>query len=273
MKITFIGGGNMAFALIGGLLARGFTREQIMVVEPLAENRQRLNTAHGISCYEQINELCLDCAVIMLAVKPQQMQLALAPLVGKLEKQLILSIAAGVRLVDIASWLGGYSRLVRSMPNTPALIGAGLTGLYASKAVAAEERQQVEQIMAAAGQWLWVENEEMLDAITAISGSGPAYVFYFIEALQAAAQELGFSAEQAKLLSLQTFHGAVALALAENESIATLRQRVTSKGGTTEAALATLASEGVAAAISRAAHSAMQRSRELGEELGSTLRK
>ncbi len=268
MKITFIGGGNMAIALIGGLINKGAAAPDIKVVEPLAENRARLAADFGVVCYAALEEAALDCAVLVLAVKPQQLREALAPIKSKLDKQLVVSIAAGARMADISRWLGGYTRLVRSMPNTPALIGAGITGLCKHPSVDSVTAHPAEQVLSAVGQTLWVEDEAMMDAVTAISGSGPAYVFYFIEALIAAARELGFGAEAARQLALATFSGATALAAGSSEDVAVLRQHVTSKGGTTEAALKSLDADQIQAAILRAVKAAEARGRELGDLLG-----
>lgn len=268
MKITFVGGGNMASALIGGLLKRDFAAADIRVVEPLAENRGKLAAAFGITCFAAVEAAALGCDALVLAVKPQQMREALAPLSGQLRGQLVISIAAGTRLADISRWLGGYKRLVRSMPNTPALIGAGVSGLCADASVDADGRGQAERILGTVGKTLWVGDEAMMDAITAVSGSGPAYVFYFIEALADAARELGFTDQQARLLSIETFVGAAALAAGSTEDVALLRRRVTSKGGTTEAALASMESGAVKAAIVRAVKAADARGHELGELLG-----
>jgi len=268
MKITFIGGGNMAIALIGGLIKNGAAASEIKVVEPQAENRAKLTTDFGVTCYAALEDAALDCAVLVLAVKPQQLREALAPMAGKLGVQLVLSIAAGVRMADISRWLGGYTRLVRSMPNTPALIGEGITGLCKHPSVDATAQLEAEQVLRAVGQTLWVDDEAMIDAVTAISGSGPAYVFYFIEALIAAARKLGFSAESARQLALTTFRGATALAASSDDEVAVLRQRVTSKGGTTEAALKSLDADQVQAAILRAVQAAETRGHELGDLLG-----
>jgi pyrroline-5-carboxylate reductase len=268
MKITFLGGGNMANALIGGLLKQGFPVADIRVVEPLAENRERLA---GRQCRRRrpaTDAATLDSNVLVLSVKPQQMREALAPLVGKLTSQLVISIAAGMRLTDISRWLGGYLKLVRTMPNTPALIGAGITGLYADPSIDGEARRQTELILGAVGKTLWIANEALMDAVTAVSASGPAYVFYFIEALRDAASALGFSEEQGRQLAIETVVGAAALAANSTEDVAVLRQRVTSKGGTTEAALNSLNADDFKAAILRAVKAADARGRELGDVLG-----
>ncbi len=268
MKITFLGGGNMANALVGGLLKQGFSPVDIKVIEPLAENRERLATAFGVACQPAADASALECDILVLSVKPQQMREALAPLAGRLHRQLVISIAAGTRLVDISRWLGGHGKLVRTMPNTPALIGAGITGLYADPSVDAEERQRAEKVLGAVGKTLWIAEEAMMDAVTAVSGSGPAYVFYFIESLRDAALSLGFSEEQARLLAIETAVGAAALAAASREDVSVLRQRVTSRGGTTEAALNSLEADQVKAAFLRAVEAANARGRELGELLG-----
>jgi len=268
MKITFIGGGNMANALIGGLLKQGFAAGDIRVVEPNTENREKLGTAYGVGCQPACDGATAACDTLVLSVKPQQMREALAPLSGRLSGQLVVSIAAGTRLEDIARWLDGHRRLVRAMPNTPALIGAGITGLYADPTVDTEGRHQAEQVMGAVGKTVWIGDESMMDAVTAVSGSGPAYVFYFIESLRDAARALGFNEQQARLLAIETVVGAAALAAGSEEDVAVLRQRVTSKGGTTEAALNSLEADRVKEAIRRAVAAAEARGRELGEQLG-----
>lgn len=268
MKITFLGGGNMANALIGGLRRQGYLATGIQVVEPVAELRAKLADSYGVRCTSAIDQDAMNCEIWVLAVKPQQLRAAIAPLKGRLTTQLVISIAAGIRSKDISRWLGGYARIVRTMPNTPALIGAGITGLYAGPGVDHQERASAEKILNAAGPTLWVDNEAQMDAVTAISGSGPGYVFYFMEALQKAAEDAGFDEVAARKLALQTFLGAARLAEHGVESPAVLRQRVTSKGGTTEAALKSLDADGVAAAIMRAIQAAQARGAELGDQLG-----
>ncbi|MBL8473859.1 MAG: pyrroline-5-carboxylate reductase [Rhodocyclaceae bacterium] len=269
MKISFIGGGNMATALIGGLLERGCaTAADMQVVEIGAEARERLAQKFGVRAVAAADTQLLACDLLLLAVKPQQMREALAPLAGKLAGQIVISIAAGLRSVDLARWLGGYRRIVRAMPNTPALIGAGMTGLYADPSLNAAERSAAESVLAAVGSTLWIADETMMDAVTAVSGSGPAYLFHFIEALEAAARAQGFDAASARLLSLQTCLGAARLAAQSEDDPATLRAKVTSKGGTTEAALASLAADDLVAAMGRAVAAACARGRELGDLLG-----
>ena len=268
MKITFIGGGNMAIALIGGLRKQGFSAAGIQVVEPYEASRERLTEAFGVRCTETVDAAALNCEVLVLAVKPQQMREAVAPFSGKLGTQLVVSIAAGLRMADMSRWLGGYRRLVRTMPNTPALISAGITGLCADPSVDLEGRTTAEKILKAVGSTVWIEQEAQMDAVTAVSGSGPAYVFYFLEAVEAAALNLGFDAASARKLSVETFLGAARLADESKESISTLRERVTSKGGTTEAALLSFGASGIAAAIEHGILAAQARGRELGEILG-----
>ena len=268
MKITFIGGGNMAVALIGGLRKQGFSAAGMQVVEPFAQARERLTESFGVRCTAAVDAAALNCEVLVLAVKPQQLREAVAPFNGKLDKQLVVSIAAGLRMADISRWLGNYDKLVRTMPNTPALIGAGISGLCADPSVDLEGRTNAEKILKAVGGTVWIDNEEQMDAVTAVSGSGPAYVFYFLEAMEAAALNLGFDARSARRLSVETFLGAARLAEQSSESISTLRQRVTSKGGTTEAALLSFGASGIAAAIEHGIIAAEARGRELGDILG-----
>ncbi|MDP2823700.1 MAG: pyrroline-5-carboxylate reductase [Sulfuritalea sp.] len=272
MKITVLGGGNMATALIGGLRKQGYSAAAMQVVEPLEENREKLTHAFGVRCCAEIDAATLNCEILVLAVKPQQIKSALAPLTdqfkGLLQKQLVVSIAAGLRLADISRWLGGYRQLVRSMPNMPALIGAGISGLYADPEVDHEGRDTAEKILKAVGHTLWIDDEAQMDAVTAVSGSGPAYVFYFIEALQQSAQALGFDEVASRKMAIETFVGAARMAEQSKESFSELRHRVTSKGGTTEAALNSFETDGVAAAIIRGVHAAAARGRELGDEMG-----
>lgn len=268
MKITFLGGGNMANAMIGGLRKQGYSAAGIQVVEPVEELRENLTNAYGVRCTDHIDQASMNCEVWVLAVKPQQLHDAIVPLRDRLFDQLVISIAAGVRCGDISRWLGDYARVVRTMPNTPALIGAGITGLYAGAGVDQEGRETAEKILTSAGPTLWVDDEAQMDAVTAISGSGPGYVFYFMEALNAAAREAGFDSVAARKLAVHTFLGAARLAEFSDEPPSVLRERVTSKGGTTEAALKSLDADHVAAAIVRATKAAQARGMELGDELG-----
>ncbi|MCK9380757.1 MAG: pyrroline-5-carboxylate reductase [Sulfuritalea sp.] len=268
MKITFIGGGNMAIALISGLYRQGFPAAAIQVVEPFTEARDALAERFGVRCTAAVDAVALDCHVFVLAVKPQQLREAVAPLVGKLNAQLVVSIAAGLRLADISRWLGGHRHVVRAMPNTPALIGAGITGLCAAPGVNQDGRDNAENLLRAVGSTFWVHDEAQMDAVTAVSGSGPGYVFYFLEAMEKAALDLGFDADTARRISIETFIGAARMAEQSSEPIATLRQRVTSKGGTTEAALLSFNASGIAEAIGRGIMAADTRGRELGDILG-----
>ncbi|MFH1044871.1 MAG: pyrroline-5-carboxylate reductase [Pseudomonadota bacterium] len=268
MKITFIGGGNMAAALIGGLIGKGHAPGAIRVVEIQAEARARLAAQFGVACVDSVAAAAPLGEVVVLAVKPQQMRAAAQALRQWLKRELVISIVAGIRLVDLSRWLGGHATLVRCMPNTPALIGAGITGLYASAHIGADQRASAESILGAVGANLWVAQETLLDPVTAISGGGPAYVLYFIEALQQAAQEMGFSATDANKLAVQTFVGTARLAAQSQEDVVVLRERVTSRGGTTECALASMDADRVKDLIVRALHAANERARELGEQLG-----
>lgn len=274
MKITLLGGGNMASALIGGMIERGFAAGDIQVVELGDAARAALEGRFGVRAVAGFDAVALACDVLVLAVKPQQMKAALAPLAGQLAGQLVISIAAGLRLADLGRWLGApdapYTRLVRCMPNTPALIGAGVTGLYADPSVDAAGRAAAERILAAVGSTVWADAEAQMDAVTAISGSGPAYVFHFIEALEAAGRSLGFDEAGARRLAIDTVLGAARLAASSEDSPAVLRQKVTSKGGTTEAALASLAAAGWHDALVAAVKAAEARGRELGEQLGAS---
>jgi len=276
MNIHFIGGGNMAQAIIGGLLAKGHDAASITVTEPLASTRQRLEHEFNLKTFDgtpgDILETTITPALIVLAVKPQQMRevaLSLAPqLCALTNKPVVLTIAAGIRLQDLQRWLGGHTQLARCMPNTPALIGAGISAVYASPAVDVVQRDAIRAVLAAVGQVLWVDSENQLDPATAVSGSGPAYVFYFIEALQQAAIELGFESQSAQQLALETFLGAARLAARSTDPVSVLRERVTSKGGTTERALASLQASAVKQHIVDAVLAANARAIELGIQLG-----
>lgn len=268
MKITFLGGGNMANALIGGLLNQGFVAADIQVIELSAANREHLTVTYGVVCHAAACAAAWATDIIVLAVKPQQMREAVAPMAPVLAEQVVVSIAAGLPLDSLSRWLGGYRKLVRTMPNTPALIGAGITGLYALPEVSALEREAADRVLQAVGKTVWIDDEDRMDAVTAVSGSGPAYFFLFIEALQQAATDLGFSSEQARLLSIETALGAARLAQQSPEPAAVLRERVTSKGGTTEAALRIMAERAVKEGIVAGVLAAEARGKELGKLLG-----
>jgi len=273
MKICFIGGGNMATALIAGLAGKVAQAADIHVVDPNADALERLRTQYGVTTSPDIGTAVAASDVIVLAVKPQQMRDVTAHLKTELQSQLankplLLSIAAGIRGADLSRWLGGYGAIVRTMPNTPALIGQGITGMVAMAGVSAAQKDAADSIMRAVGQTVWLDEESLIDPVTAVSGSGPAYVFYFLEAMQQAAAEMGLSAEQGKALALATFTGAAQLAAQSEEPVEVLRQRVTSKGGTTHAAITSMEGAGVKQAIVEAMKAAAARGRELGEELG-----
>ncbi|MBI3145632.1 MAG: pyrroline-5-carboxylate reductase [Pseudogulbenkiania sp.] len=264
MQITFIGGGNMATAIISGLVKQH--GHVIRVVEPGADKRAHLEQDYGVTALEQPPERLSADDVVVLAVKPQQLEdvcLALAP---RLDGALVVSIAAGVGVAALARWLG-TGRIIRVMPNTPAMVGKGVSGLFAPLGLDESDRKNAAAIMAAVGKVFWVESESGIDDITAISGSGPAYVFYFIESMIAAARELGFDDATARALVLGTFDGAVELAKQSKLDVATLRANVTSKGGTTERAITSFDAEGVKAAIQAGVQDCRARSVELGQLL------
>ena len=270
MQTLFIGGGNMATALAGGLIARGAAASAVRVVEPLADQRARIESRfHGIATFEAPSrDAVAGVDIVVLAVKPQQMRVACEALAPHLAASgaTVLSIAAGTRIADIGRWLRA-DRVARAMPNTPALIGRGVSGVHAPAAVDAAGRAHIEAILGAAGEIVWVDDESMLDAVTGISGSGPAYVFYFLEALEQAARELGFDARDARRLAYATFDGAIALARQSPSDPAALRAQVTSKGGTTERAIASMEGAAVKRAIIAAAKAAAERARELGDAI------
>jgi pyrroline-5-carboxylate reductase len=264
-NLVFIGGGNMASAIISGLIQGGHDPALVHVVEPQPAQRERLQTQWGVCTGAKATESLRQAELVVWAVKPQLFQSAAAPCASWLQNALHLSVMAGLRSTTLAHTLG-TERLVRAMPNTPALIGQGMAGLYAGTAVTATERAQVEAVLAPTGQVLWVTHEEQLDTVTAISGSGPAYVFYVVEALLQAGRDMGLPEHQAKQLALATFSGATALAQASEESLHVLRERVTSPGGTTHAAVNVLQQHHVKEAFVAAAQAAQARARELGDE-------
>jgi pyrroline-5-carboxylate reductase len=273
MATIFIGGGNMATALIGGMLARGADASEFRVVEPSADARRRLGEQYaGVQLFAECSpDAVAGTALVVLAVKPQQMRdaaSALAPQLPRVPGPVVLSIAAGIRLADLGRWLNGYARLVRAMPNTPALIGKGISGAFAAASVDAEGRSLVSSILEAAGEQIWVDDEATLDLVTAVSGSGPAYVFYFIEALDAAAKELGIAPADARRLALSTFAGSVALAQSSHAEPAALRAQVTSKGGTTERAIAAMEAASVKSSIIEGVKAAARRAAEMGDAFG-----
>ncbi len=272
MNIGFIGGGNMAQALMGGLAAR-HADTTFVVVEPHAPTRAIVSRfIHGAVLRDVPSADLGGCEAVVIAVKPQHFHEAATSIARWVGGSLVVSIAAGIRTGEIARWLavdGVAPWIVRAMPNTPALIGEGITGLFAMPSVDEAGRTLAERLLASVGQTLWVDDEARLDGVTAVSGSGPAYVFSFIEALEQGGIELGLSADDARRLAVATFVGASKLASASEEPIAVLRERVTSKGGTTHAALTQMSESGCHAAIVKAIHAAAKRSAEMGDEFGS----
>jgi pyrroline-5-carboxylate reductase len=269
MKISFIGGGNMAAALIAGLAGKVAQAADIHVVDPSADALSRLHASYGVTTATDIGAPVAASDVIVLAVKPQQMRDVALHLSEQLAGgPLLLSIAAGIRGADLSRWLGGYGAIVRTMPNTPALIGQGITGMVAMAGTSDAQKDAADRIMRAVGQTVWLDEESLIDPVTAVSGSGPAYVFYFLEAMQQAAVEMGLSAAQGKTLALATFSGAAQLAAQSDDELDVLRQRVTSKGGTTHAAIVSMEAAGVKEAIITAMKAAAARGQELGDELG-----
>ena len=265
-KICFVGGGNMASAMLAGLRKKHPTLD-CHIIEPFAEAREKLAELN-VTVYLAAVRAAVDGAdAVVLAVKPQVLGQVCGELLPCLDGELIVSIAAGVRINTLARWLGGHARIVRTMPNTPALIGQGVTGVYAPATLAATDLATATALMQSTGVVISVENEAMIDAVTAVSGSGPAYVFHWIEAMLAAAQDAGFNAADARTLVMGTLKGATALAEASDVSPDVLREGVTSKGGTTAAALAVLNERDVAGAILQAVRAAKNRGAELGDSL------
>jgi pyrroline-5-carboxylate reductase len=268
MNILFIGGGKMMQAITLGLLARGTNVSNIRVVEPDANTRMSLQQM-GVNVIDNPCDAIDSIDVVILAVKPQVMREALQPLTGKLSHQFVLSIAAGIRTRELSAWLN-FANVIRAMPNTPALIQAGISGLYAAASVDATSRNAAQSLLDTVGKTFWVADEAMLDAVTAVSGSGPAYVFYVIEALEAAALNLGFDPPTARMLALETFRGASLLAAQSTDAPATLRANVTSKRGTTEAAISVFDAEFLQMRFIKGVTAAAKRAAELGNEFADT---
>ena len=265
--LAFIGGGNMASAIIGGLLRAGQAPADVMVVEPFAEQRQRLADEFGVTALAAAGPELARAGLVVWAVKPQIFREAAAPCAAHVSGALHLSVMAGIRTEALREATGS-ERVVRAMPNTPALIGMGISGLFASPAVSAEERQRVADLLAPTGETVWVAQEADLDAVTAVSGSGPAYVFYVIEAMIESAQAMGLSPAQGRQLALATFAGATELARRSSEPPAVLRERVTSKGGTTYAAITSMEASDMKALFEKALIAAQTRAAGLGAEFG-----
>ena len=267
-RIAFIGAGNMAASLIGGLRAQGLDATQIRASDPGAETRSRVHAEHGIEVFEDNAQAVADAEVIVLAVKPQVMKSVCQALQPSLhEGQLIVSIAAGITCASLQDWLGARP-VVRCMPNTPALLRQGVSGLYATAQVSPTQRQQAQELLSAVGTALWLDQEQQLDAVTAVSGSGPAYFFLLIEAMTAAGEKLGLPRETASQLTLQTALGAAHMAVASDVNAAELRRRVTSPAGTTEAAIKSFQGNAFEAIVEQALQAAATRSAELAEQLG-----
>lgn len=268
--IAFIGCGNMGASLIGGLVSSGYPADRITGADPDGEKRTLLVNRHRIAAYDDNATAIKDAAAVVLAVKPQTLKDALLPLAGALRhsKAVVISVAAGIRSGTIEGWLGGRAPVVRAMPNTPALIGAGATGLYANPRTSTAQRTLAETILRAVGVTLWLDDESELDAVTVISGSGPAYFFLFIEALEQGGMELGLSATVARQLALQTAYGATRMARESEVDPATLRARVTSPGGTTEQAIKYFIDGDLQGLILKAVLAARDRSREISETYG-----
>lgn len=267
-RIAFIGGGNMARAIISGLLKQGFAPAQISVLEPFLPARGQLETLFGVQALDQAGPSLTSADLVVWAVKPQQFHEATVPVCPHTREALHWSVAAGIPSDRIAHWLG-TGRVVRAMPNTPALMGLGITGLFARSEVSSADCEWIETLAGTLGQFIWLAQESLLDAVTALSGSGPAYVFYFIETMIETGMGMGLTAVQARALAVETFYGASALARASSEDMGALRQQVTSKGGTTHAAITRLEQDQVKVHFKQALNAAQQRAREMGKEFGS----
>ncbi len=269
-RIGFIGGGNMTRSIIGGLITNEISPNLIKISDPDPGQRDRLIAQFGITATQENREVAEDADVVVLAVKPQVLRKATGP-IGDLVRDrnlLVISIAAGVRIEDISSWLGGHTAIVRVMPNTPALVGSGASALFAPPSITEAQRDTAESILRAVGITVWLTNEDQIDTVTALSGSGPAYFFYLMEAMEATACKLGLTPKMARLLTLETAIGAARLALESSEDLSSLRKRVTSPGGTTERAIEIFDQAETDKTIERAISSAAVRSRELADLLG-----
>jgi len=269
-NIGFIGGGNMTTSLLGGLISDGFAADNIWVAEPDAARREELASRFGVHTGADNSELVNAVDVVVLAVKPQVLHEVCREIAAALKSKgpLVVSIAAGIRAADIDRWLGGDNAVVRTMPNTPSLVSSGATALFANSRVDDTQRELAEGIMRAVGLTLWVEDETLMDAVTAVSGSGPAYFFLLIELLQHSGSQLGLPEKTARLLALQTAFGAAKMALESPDDPTELRARVTSPGGTTEAAINILEQGGVRELFDKALQGASARAAELADKLG-----
>ncbi|PHS72771.1 MAG: pyrroline-5-carboxylate reductase [Cycloclasticus sp.] len=269
-QIGFIGGGNMASSLIGGLVSNGYPADKVTVCDLDAEKLAYLGEAFGVNTTQDSQALVSMVDVLVLSVKPQHMQPVVEAVqtAAQQKKPVVVSIAAGIRVEAIERWIGGDMPIVRCMPNTPALVKTGATGLFANEQVSENQKDQVESLLRAVGVTVWLRTESELDAVTALSGSGPAYFFMMMEALEAAAIEAGLDQKTAQLLTQETALGAAKMALESSESAGVLRQRVTSPGGTTERALGVMNDRGLPSIFQEAVLAARDRSIELSDELG-----
>lgn len=265
-SVAFIGGGNMAAAILGGLQQHGSQLDDFLVVDTSIEKCSALKQTYGLNVSANAIDVTQK-SVIVLAVKPQHLQSVCEAIQPNIKDQLVISIAAGIRTTSLVNWLGNHTKIIRVMPNTPAQVQAGISALFALSDVTTVEKQAAQSLMQAVGSTVWIDEESQMDAVTAISGSGPAYVFYCIEALQEAAVNLGLPSEQANQLAIETFLGASKLASSSEETVATLREQVTSKGGTTEKGLAVLAEMNMKAIFNKAAKAAAAQSVVLGDQL------
>lgn len=270
LRIGFIGGGNMAQSLIGGLLQKGCPPKNLLVADPSTEQRARLSERFGIRAIGENSEASQGADVLVFAVKPQVFRQAAAPLAGQVNRShpLVISVAAGVATADIVRWLGGQAAVVRAMPNTPALVGAGAAALFATAEVSDKQRSIAQAMLEAVGLALWIEDEGLMDAVTALSGSGPAYFFLLMECMEAAGQGLGLSSDTARRLALQTAYGAARMGLESGSDPATLRRQVTSPNGTTAAALKVFEDSGIGGIVLRALTAARDRGRQMSREAG-----
>ncbi len=268
LNLAFIGGGNMARSLIGGLVKQGCDPKRIRVADPSPEQRALLTRLFPVQAVADNREAARDAELLVFAVKPQMLRAAAEGLadVVRAKQPLVISIAAGVNEPDLRAWLGGEAAIVRAMPNTPALLGASAAGLYANPRVTAAQKALAQSLLEAVGTALWIEDESLIDAVTALSGSGPAYFFLLMELMEAAGLELGLPADAARRLTQQTAYGAARMALESGEAPAVLRKQVTSPGGTTAAALAVFEEAGLGAIVRRALTAARDRGRKLSAE-------
>lgn len=270
LRIGFIGGGNMARSLIGGLVQKGCPPGHIRVADPSPEQRALLAQRFGVKTTAENREAADGAGVLVFAVKPQMFRAAAISLASQVTqgRPLVISVAAGIATPYIVRWLGGHMTVVRVMPNTPALIGAGAAGLYATPAVSADQRGIAAALLEAVGTALWIEDESLMDVVTALSGSGPAYFFLLTELMESAARELGLPPDAARHLALQTAYGAARMALESGQAPAELRKQVTSAGGTTAAAVKVFEDAGLGAIVLRALTAARDRGREMSREAG-----